>query len=124
MTSSKITATEAKPRSLLDRPQPLGILPTYWFWRDPETSKLARWLMAPLAGVTVLVIVLASNFHPLVAGLVAASVMVLANGLLERYVRHQATKRRALAASVAGGLERRALAQSDPTDEGARDAGR
>src|SRR5690606_659183 len=112
----KITATEAKPRSLLDRPQPLGILPTYWFWRDPETSKLGRWLMAPLAGATVLVVVLASSFHPLVAGLVAASVMVLATGLLEKYVRHQATKRRVLAASAAGAMLAEASTQAASRD--------
>jgi hypothetical protein len=84
---------------LLDRPQPLGILPSYWFWRDPETSRLASWLLAPLAGVTVLVLMLAWSFNPIVGGLVGALLIVLANGLLEKYVRRQAIKRRALAAS-------------------------
>lgn len=51
--------------------------------------------MAPLAGLGVLIVMFLDP-HPLVAGLVVAIALTLANGLLEKYVRRQAIKRRAL----------------------------
>jgi hypothetical protein len=77
-------------RFLLDRPQRLGILPTRWFW--DENWHLVRWGFGALAAVTYLVLSLISP-HPIVGGLIAGAVIVLANGLLEKYVRRQAMKR-------------------------------
>lgn len=98
-TKSKITVTdELKPihgersPSLLDRPQRLGILPTQWFWKQ-ENSPIIRWGFALLAGLTVWITVALTD-SILVAGLVPPLVLLLANGLLEKYIRQQALKRR------------------------------
>ena len=87
-----MTDDRVAPRSLLDRPQPLGILPTQWFWRQ-EHAPVIRWGFALLAGVTVLVTVALTD-SVIVAGLVPPLVLLLANGLLEKYVRQQVAKRR------------------------------
>jgi len=42
-----------KAGSLLDRPQKLGILPTWTFWNRRDVWQRARWFVAPVAGVTV-----------------------------------------------------------------------
>lgn len=92
---------EAPERHLLDRPQPLGILPTWWFWNQRENWRLVGWGFGLFAAVITITIPLL-NLHPLMAGLVAAGALMMAIGLLEKYVRHQAERRRALAAAEAG----------------------
>jgi hypothetical protein len=75
-TSSDKLERAAEQRHLLDRPQPLGFLPTWWFWN---------------------VTLVALNFVPLPSlakAVIAGSTIILANGLLEKYVRRQAMKRR------------------------------
>jgi hypothetical protein len=85
-------------RCLLDKPQPLGILPTRWFWADRENRRLAAWLFGALVFV-MLLILNALGLHPLVDAAVIAAVLLIARGSLEKYVRHKALQRRALAES-------------------------
>jgi hypothetical protein len=80
-------------RYLLERPQPLGILPTRWFWNDRENWRQVRWMFGLLAMGTVMLLSVTSL--PLLASvLIAPSVIILANGLLERYIRRKALERR------------------------------
>jgi hypothetical protein len=83
-------------RSLLDRPQSFGFLPTWWFWNDWEAQRL----LLPLALFAVpvsLVINLLQVYWGLgawvsiVAGILISILMM---GLVERYVRAQARMRR------------------------------
>jgi hypothetical protein len=102
MATANEIARRAKERRLLDHPQPLGILPTWWFWNDRKNWRLVGWGFGLLAAIVVLVLPI-FHLHPLVGGAIAAAVVVLANGLLEKYIRRQALKRRALAdAALAG----------------------
>ncbi|MFO7566893.1 MAG: hypothetical protein R6X02_29890 [Enhygromyxa sp.] len=87
-------------RSLLDRPQPLGILPTRWFWTDRKNRRLAGWLFGALVFM-MLVMLNAFALHPVLDAVIIAAVLLVARGLLEKYVRHKALqRRRALAESV------------------------
>jgi hypothetical protein len=90
---------QREQRHLLDHPQPLGILPTLWFWNDRANWRRVSWAFGTL-GFIITIAVFFSHLHPLIAGLVAGLTMALAIGLLEKYVRHQAVKRRALAESA------------------------
>lgn len=78
--------------ALLDVPQPLGILPTRQFWRDPENNRLAGLPLGVLGGLLVIAI---SLLGPpwWVGGLVAAAGVWLMLGLFERYIRYAARKR-------------------------------
>jgi hypothetical protein len=83
----------AEQRHLLDRPQPLGFLPMWWFWNNPENWRLVGGAFAILAVITLV----ALNFVPLPSlakAAIAGLTIILANGLLEKYVRRQAMKRR------------------------------
>lgn len=103
-----------KPRVyLLDRPQRLGILPTYRFWNDRDNWSFVQVPQAVAAAVVVLVGVLAL---PLVLAVTVAPLsIVLGLGLFERYIRRSARKRRSLAAAS----QRGSLPPiSDPRDEG------
>ena len=83
---------------MLDHPQRLGILPTWWFWNDRENWRHVGWAFGAL--VVVMSIVLAFvQLRPLVAGLIAGLTILLAQGLLEKYVRGQMMKRRQLASA-------------------------
>ena len=82
-------------RHLLDRPQRLGVLPTWWFWNDRRNWRKVGWAFAILAAATNIILLVVQP--PLLHGLaIVTGVMILAIGLLEKYVRHQALKRRAL----------------------------
>jgi hypothetical protein len=93
-----------RPGRYLETPQVLGILPTLHFWNRRDVWKSGRWLFAPLAGASALMTGLASTavdpwLVPLV-GLASGLPVVLAHGLLERYVRRRVRERaRAAAAS-------------------------
>jgi hypothetical protein len=83
-------------RSLLDRPQRLGVMPTWWFWRDRENWRYIRWPFTIF--VVALVMGLALVGLPLKAVLpLYLAAYFLALGSVEKYIRHQALKRRALA---------------------------
>ena len=88
-----------RPGRYLETPQRLGILPTLHFWNRRDVWKNVRWLMAPLAGMGALTTGLAWDavnpaMLPLV-GLASGVPLVLAHGLLERYVRRRVRERRA-----------------------------
>jgi hypothetical protein len=86
------TAEVERTPALLDRPQPLGFLPTRQFWRDPENARLAG---PPVALALPILSILAILLSPTwwIAGLAAAASVVLMQGLLERYIRHAARRR-------------------------------
>ncbi|MFO7567535.1 MAG: hypothetical protein R6X02_33130 [Enhygromyxa sp.] len=92
MTDQLQPSNDKPPQSLLEHPQRLGILPTQWFWKQQNPPAI-RWGFALLAGLTVGVTLLLTD-SVLVAGLVPPLVLVLANGLLEKYIRRQVLKRR------------------------------
>ncbi|MFO7565505.1 MAG: hypothetical protein R6X02_22880 [Enhygromyxa sp.] len=87
---------DSPPRSLLDHPQRFGILPTKWFWRDNDRENWRRirwWFFVPLL-ITMAAVYSTGNM--LLFMTVPPVVMVLLLGLLEKYIRHRATKRRAM----------------------------
>lgn len=69
--------------------QRLGIIPTWWFWSDPDNWALVRAPAAVLVGVITLTVALA-GLPPLLATIVAPLTFLCAVGLLERYIRHAA----------------------------------
>jgi hypothetical protein len=88
---------------LLEQPQSLGVIPTRWFWRDGANWRLVRWPLAILVASMVVVLGFV-RLNPFVEGLIAGAVIALAQGLLERFIRKQACKRRALAEASAARL--------------------
>ncbi|MCY0991975.1 hypothetical protein OV203_32860 [Nannocystis sp. ILAH1] len=90
-------------RHLLDRPQRLGFLPTYWFWSDPEREVLLRPLIAAIAlPLTPLLFFMMVKLQWPMWTLIAVSGLwpSLVCGLVERHVRAE-LRRRALAAALA-----------------------
>jgi hypothetical protein len=84
---------EAKRGYLLDHPQPLGFLPTRWFWNDPENWRLVRWGYASgLFAMLLIAMLVFSNFWLVWMMPIAAA--YLGFGLLERYIRRRAMARR------------------------------
>ena len=83
---------EHEPPALLERPQPLGFLPSWWFWNDPKNWALIKIPFA-IFGVAVVVIVDLLNLPLWATPLAIAGVLVLALGLIERYIRHAAKRR-------------------------------
>jgi hypothetical protein len=77
-------------------PQPLGLLPTRWFWQDRRNRRIVAWMFAAISFITVVIGDLIGA-HPMLVGASLLLTLPLAEGLLERYVRHQVMKRRALA---------------------------
>jgi Flp pilus assembly protein TadB len=75
-------------RSLVSRPQLLGVLPTWWFWRGAENWRLVR---APAAGLalTAVIAVSLAGFSPLSAAVAALLTAVFGVGLFERYIRRR-----------------------------------
>jgi hypothetical protein len=89
-----------KPGSLLERPQKLGIWPTWSFWNRRDVWQRARWFVAPVAGVTVSGCVLLSVALHLpiwaepVTGLAGGGAIALWIGGLERYIRKRIKERK------------------------------
>jgi hypothetical protein len=70
------------------QPQPLGFLPTRWFWTDPRFAGWARYILAfAAANVVLLAILLSPSWW--VAGLAAAFGTMLAQGLIEWAIRRR-----------------------------------
>jgi hypothetical protein len=88
---------EAQQPALLDRPQPLGFLPSRRFWKDPENQRLAAPAFAIAVAVLIPVIALLLDVPWWAAGLIFAAAMLLMQGLFERYIRHAAKQRARLA---------------------------
>jgi len=87
-------------RYLLDHPQRFGILPTWWFWNDRKNWRHVRWPFA--IAVAALVFALAVlSLSPALEIVVLISAYFLALGSVEKYIRHQALKRRTLAEAEA-----------------------
>lgn len=105
------------PRFLMSRPQPLGVLPTLWFWRELGTDRpLLNMLVGLLMGVlgaSVSWALLAAGVGVPVGLLVTLSLPYLTLGLLERGLRWGVLRRRrALAHAVTRG-ELRPTAPAD-----------
>lgn len=83
------------PRSerpfLSAKPQRLGILPTWWFWKHKDNWKLVRALFAVVAGIAV-VTVSVLDLPPAVAGFLVSMTIYMGVGLLERHVRSKAKR--------------------------------
>lgn len=85
------------PASLLRTPQRLGILPTWWFWNDPERQRL----LLPLGLVTAVPLGPLLYFLTIKLGLsswlpIAVCIFVyptLLMGLVERHIRSQLSRR-------------------------------
>jgi len=75
-------------RSLVSRPQRLGVLPTWWFWRGPENWRFVRVPAAGLALTAVFAVSLA-GFSPVSAAVAALLAAVFGIGLFERYIRRR-----------------------------------
>lgn len=88
MTNPRLPA----PRSLLDRPQRLGVLPTLWFWNDAGR----QWLLIPIllaaaVPLTIAVQLLVLRFPALSSPLLLVVVLYpfLLMGLVERHIRRR-----------------------------------
>lgn len=78
------------PRSLLDRPQRLGVLPTLWFWNDAGR----QWLLLPIllaaaVPLTIAIQLLVIRYPALSSPLFVLVVLYpfLVMGLVERHIR-------------------------------------
>ena len=80
-------------RHLTDRPQRLGILPTWWYWRDRENWRSIAWPFTTF--VIALAIVLGYSELPTMVWMpIYVAAYFVALGSVEKYVRVQASKRR------------------------------
>ena len=92
-----LPARRQEPQFLMSRPQPLGVLPTLWFWREVRTER-------PLVGIAtglfmgVFALVMSQTFLVWlslpVAFLVALFLPYFALGLVERGLRRMVLHRR------------------------------
>lgn len=88
------------PRPLMSKPQPLGILPSFWFWHDlwrtdPMLGQffvlLCALMHAPF--VYIFIVYLPPSWLPV--GLMGLT-YVLSMGLVEKWLRFRVTRRRRL----------------------------
>ena len=78
-------------RCLTAHPQRFGIVPTWWFWGDPDNWALVRGPAAVLVGVITFAVGL-SGLPLALAAILAPLSFLLAVGLLERYIRREAAR--------------------------------
>ena len=81
------------PTPLVDRPQRLGILPTWSVWRERANWDLVRWPCTILAAAAI-ALVAALGPTVVVAALIPILAIVLPLGLFERHIRRRALARR------------------------------
>lgn len=84
-------------RALLDRPQRLGVLPTYWFWNDKERQRLVVPLVALVAlPVSPLLFFLTVKLELSILFLLVGSSLYpyWVMGLVERHIRKELRRRR------------------------------
>jgi len=87
-----------KEGSFLERPQKLGIWPTWTFWNRRDVWQRARWFVAPVAGVTAFACTLLTFVLGLplwvapATGLLGGGVITLWMGGLERHIRKRLTQ--------------------------------
>lgn len=100
---------ERDPRFLMSRPQPLGVLPTLWFWRELRTERPLLSMLVGLFmgafGVSASLTFLAAGVSVPMGFIATLSLPYFALGILERCLRRAVLRRR------------RALAQSDSPGE-------
>ncbi len=98
------------PRSLMSRPQRLGVLPTLWFWREVRTERPAIGILTGFAmgvfSVAVGALLRWSGLALPFAFILAMCVPLLALGIIEYGLRRLVIKRRRLLA----GSDRETLA--------------
>lgn len=87
---------------LLDHGQPLGFLPTWWFWRNKDNVKLVRWPLRIAIGAAFL-LGLALDASWWVMGLLPVVFIVGSVGFIERFIRHRALERRSTVAQIDDG---------------------
>lgn len=80
-------------RSLMDKPQPLGFLPTWWFWRELYRERRFRALMALLT-LPAWVVTLAWWTFIGDSFLAPVLLVYLTEGLVEKFVRRELLRRR------------------------------
>lgn len=85
-----------EPRSLMSRPQRLGILPTLWFWREvgAERPMLGILIGVPLGVFTAVVGALLLELAGPIAFIAAPLVPLLGFGIIERGLRRLVLRRR------------------------------
>lgn len=84
--------SNADRKALVATPQRFGVLPTRWFWSDDENWRLVRGGFAMFAAIVIIVVGTSGLPIYLVATLPPV-VIILALGLLERYIRQRAKAR-------------------------------
>lgn len=92
---SLVPSEPPRPPQYLDRPQPLGILPNFKFWDQPEVWRHARPFMAVLVPLWVITLgVLFSGVLPIwMMALAGGLGSVLLLGLFERLIRRRMRQR-------------------------------
>ncbi|MBA3550231.1 MAG: hypothetical protein H0T76_27465 [Nannocystis sp.] len=100
--SSLVPTEPAKQPVYLDRPQRLGIIPTYSFWNQPDVWRLAGPFMGVAVAVFIVVMgaLLSGVLSPLTLGLLGGAGTVLLLGLFERYLRRRMRQSAALRAGA------------------------
>jgi hypothetical protein len=98
-------STPPRPGQHLETPQRLGILPTWGFWNRRDVWRTARWCAHPVAFLAVQAGFWIPNWldlplwpRLLTSQAIGVGTVALALGSLERYIRHQLTTRRRIAA--------------------------
>lgn len=79
---------------LPDRPQRLGFLPSYGFWRQEEVNDLT-WVPRVIYVALVIFAMAMSDLPAYLVGLGIVVLMIVPHGLFERYVRRRARALRA-----------------------------
>lgn len=85
---------DSLPATLLDQPQPLGVLPTLWYWRRIQALPAAKVLLllgGVVSGFTAATLVSRGVLGVAASPLIAATVI----GLIERQIRAVLRRRRA-----------------------------
>jgi hypothetical protein len=106
-----------RPGRHLETPQRFGLLPTLNFWNRRDVWKSARWLTAPVTGASMLATaIIAPAVDPWMVSLVGLACgvpVILAHGLLERYLRRRLRERRSSGRETSSEAERRALERGE-----------
>lgn len=83
----------AGARSLMDKPQPLGFLPTWWFWRELYREQRFRTLMALLT-LPAWGLILVWWTYVGTSFLIPVLLLYVAEGIVEKFVRREIVRRR------------------------------
>lgn len=122
-----LARTGGKDRRLMSRPQPFGLLPTWWFWRElREERPLLGICIGTLVGLFVVVFnqcLIISGIYVPMAFILALCGPLIGLGMLERGLRHMVIRRRRrLARGLAPSNEEPRQAPTDRALTGANEA--